>query len=178
MSEQTTHRLQTTTPLLTDEVAFYTFAREERQLIAVLAHLLMIEGENLHRFVDLVAPRASAAVETPSPGQLSLAQVYVEFAFLRDWWNKLLKDTAESRRGVLLDLIHRLPYGRDIPASIFPEDPEALNRRFISSSTRRRISQDQIQQPSHWSVKALDVVAREAGLGAEAFRNLCMLKWS
>ena len=53
-----------------------------------------------------------------------------------------------------------------------------MNRRFVGPGPSRRISPDQVEQPSHWGVKALDAVAREAGLSAAAFRDLCMLKWS
>ena len=110
-------------PLLNDEVAFYTFAREERQLMAVLAHLLMTEGENLRRFIALVGQGVAVPLGVPSSDGFELAQVYVEFAFLRDWWNRLGKDPNQDKRARLWSWFDGCHTARTFRRQYFPRTP-------------------------------------------------------
>ncbi len=70
---------------------FYLFCREERQLCALLAHLLMQKGQNLERFLALFDKQLQKEKLPPfsnSPAApVDKAQIYLEFAYLRDRWN-------------------------------------------------------------------------------------------
>ena len=71
---------------------FYTFLREERQFCFLFAFVLMQKGDAVSRFLDLIRQRQSpgeAVLPTPSGDALNRAEVYVEYAYLRDRWNSL-----------------------------------------------------------------------------------------
>ncbi|MGH7293735.1 MAG: hypothetical protein ACRELB_02325, partial [Polyangiaceae bacterium] len=75
---------------------YHTICREERNVVAMLYHLLM-DGPNLGRFLDLAGCRLPIVPEEMG--------VYFEYAFLRDLWNARVRDDAQVGRRLILDLL-------------------------------------------------------------------------
>jgi len=134
--------------LLARSALYRTFVREERQFCAALHHLLLVRGPNLTRFLDL-ANAAMVASGQPRFADrhgvdVSSAQVYVEFAFLRDYWDSLGLGVApnDARRTLLQEILGRLPNARGIEV---PNDPACLNKRF--GKGRNALPHTEIGQP-------------------------------
>jgi hypothetical protein len=157
--------------MLDSESHFYRFVREERLFCATLAHLLMQRGPNLAAFLDLInakVPHDSQLVTS----RLEEAQIYVEFTFLRDYWNSLGRDNDAKRRLVfaLLSKVDRLRHYHD---ESFPSTIPEFNEFFVGPFGGR-IRRD-IVYPGQWSVTTL---SERFGREPEEFRDFCRFKWA
>jgi len=120
---------------------YYTFNREERNLAAILYHLLLTGEQNLGRFLDLVDHKP----EWP----LSKCEVYYEYAWIRDDWHRkelvlkpdVVKQNAEKRNWV----VDRLPMGIKPPSS--DNEIRAWNEFF---GLVKNPSVEHIQSPANW----------------------------
>ncbi|MBA4180132.1 MAG: hypothetical protein C0506_06035 [Anaerolinea sp.] len=142
---------------------FYTFVREERQFCAVLAHLLMQKGPNLGAFLNVVNARTGSSYPTE---YLDEAEIYLEFAFLRDAWELLnaplshpgvrrtvgalasINQAKHTRIRLLLDRSGLTDF--DIPSAA---DPATFNERFMGRAGRS-VKHD-ISSPGRWSIPAM-----------------------
>jgi hypothetical protein len=150
---------------------YYQFVREERLFCAALAHLLMQKGPNLTTFLQLVNAKSAANSQLPLTG-LDEAEIYVEFAFLRDYWNSMGPNNDAKRRLIvdLLSRVHRLRHYQD---DSFPAAIADFNGFFVGPAGKR-ISND-IVNPGRWSVTTL---AEQFRSDPQEFRDFCRFKWS
>jgi len=154
-----------------DEGPFYEFVREERLFCAALAHLLMQRGPNLATFLRLVNARLLADSRLPT-ARLEEAQIYVEFTFLRDYWNRLGRDN-DAKRSLILRLLSRVDRLRCYEDESFPRTISAFNEFFMGEPGRR--IQDHIGYPGQWSVTT---IFQRFGRDPEEFRDFCRFKWA
>ena len=171
---------------LTDR-PFYTFLREERQFSFLLAFLLMQKGDALTRFLDLTRSQTGGALPVPTSVQLHNAEVYVEYAYLRDRWDSFLKidgitgvvapgarhEANLHKRAFIETLFRRVPSLVSLAAIVKPDRESEFNEYFMGKAGAR-ITRD-IASPALWSVAAL---CANFGTDPEVFRDLCKLKWS
>jgi hypothetical protein len=150
---------------------FFRFVREERLFCAILTHLLLQSGTNLRAFVDLIASRVRDGADLKE-ADFGGAEVYVEFTFLRDYWNSLGKDNKRKVTTVF-DLLSRVESLSGYKRADFPDSISDFNG-FFAGSWGRRISKDFVS-PGRWSVEAL---AEQFSDEPEVFRDFCRFKWS
>ena len=150
---------------------YYQFVREERLFCAALAHLLMQKGSNLTTFLQLVNAKSPADSQLPLT-RIDEAEVYVEFAFLRDYWHGLARDNDAKRR-FIFDLFSRVDRLRHYESDSFPSVIGEFNGTFMGSpGTRIR---NDIVYPGRWSVTGL---FERFGARPDEFRDFCRFKWS
>lgn len=145
---------------------YHVICREERNLCAVLYHLLLSNPENLPRFLKAIG-RAPVKLENP--------EIYVEYAQLRDIWYAFggskpsPEEKNQTRREFILDALDLQSSGDLRNLSV-----EEFNRFFVA---REPPSSDKIESPSNWSIMQLDKSfpkdSRESGRFIEAVR----FKW-
>jgi hypothetical protein len=158
---------------------FHKIVREERLFCTVLAHLLMQQGRNMEAFLKLINDRLPA-VSVLTPTNLTDAQVYTEFTFLRDHWDSLGREEGATRQAIndtkrqtifaLLGGVDGLSHYR---SEDFPESIPEFNARFMGP--RGLLVANDIVYPGQWNV---GVLATEFGARPEEFRNWCCFKWS
>jgi len=153
------------------ERPFYEFVREERLFCATLAHLLMERGPNLATFLNLTNARLPADSRLPT-ARLEEAQIYVEFTFLRDYWNRLGKDN-EGKRSFIFKLLSRVERLGCYEEGGLPDTISGFNEFFMGESGSR-IQRD-IGYPGQWSVATL---FERFGRDPEEFRDFCRFKWA
>jgi hypothetical protein len=156
--------------MLGNESPFYEFVREERLFCAVFAHLLLTGRSNLVSFLSLLNEREAPARRIGT-GSVEEAELYLEFTYLRDHWNRLGRDN-DKKRVLLARLLERVPSLQSIARDL-PEDISELNRRFLG--TRGAQIRQDIVMPGQWSVTALYEGFKST---PEVFRDLCRFKWS
>ena len=157
---------------------FYRFVREERQFCAALAHLLMQKGDNLLTFVQLINQQVESQVST---SRIVDVQIYVEFSFLRDYWNEISRDRNKvdanaAKRQWIFELMRKVPSLALLRSADFPESIPQFNASFMGKSGLRVLKD--IASPRLWSVGALDALSLQRGFSSEQFRDLCKFKWS
>jgi hypothetical protein len=157
--------------MLASERRYYQFVREERLFCAALAHLLMQKGPNLATFLELVNAK-SLADSQRALTDLDEAEIYVEFAFLRDYWNSIGPDNGAKRR-LILDLLSRVDGLRHYRNDSFPSVISEFNG-FFMGAPGTRIRND-IVYPGRWSVTGL---FERFGARPDEFRDFCRFKWS
>lgn len=171
------------------EKRYIELCREERNLAAVLYHLLQDE-ERLLAFLRL------AGVRDPDVAE---AEVYFEYACLRDLWaeasqspdahldsrNTRLRDAVVAMLQVAIQAVPSLSgkTGPEWASSGLPDLPplaggsspcEAFNRYFIGES--RPVSGHAIQMPARWDQAQFDRWAAHGGPGFAG--AVCLLKWA
>ncbi|MDD7968523.1 hypothetical protein [Actinomycetospora lemnae] len=132
---------------------YWTISREERNVVALLYAALLL-GDNVHRFLDLVAPDL--------PVERDQVAVYVEYAFLRDLWNVI--PPADTRRR---DFIISKLDTADVRA-LADAEPQAWNAHFGGTSTKYW------QSPSRWSVRSFHPHITDD----DEFLATCRFSWS
>jgi hypothetical protein len=149
--------------LLTWRAAYHTINREERNVAALLYHILLVNG-NLQRFLTTIDCRLPVVAD-------ELA-IYVEYALLRDLWRQIglteaIEEEANQRRR---DLIRQLlPLSN---ADILRATSEAdFNRYFIAE---HKVSRDTIQSPGAWNLLRLS----QSIADDQEFYQACMIKWA
>jgi hypothetical protein len=164
---------------------FYEFLREERQYCAVLAHLLMSRRDNVSKFVDLINRYLPETERFADDGE---AEIYLEYAYLRDTWDALKAELrVEPRRNratsydavnlkkreFVIDLLRRVPSLQGIAGSTLPETAMMWNEYFMGTAGRRIIRE--VASPALWSVAGLE---EQFGGEPDVFYDLCRVKWS
>ena len=134
---------------------YYLLCREERNLCAILYHLLLLDNNNVNSLLNLAKINWTAD---------STAEIYVEYSFLRDLW-KSVSDHDRKRR-FLLDV-----FG-------YPEDDRLrtvsyakFNEHFGATP---KASVKVIQSPSTWSMERYSM----QGHTNERFKKISYLKWA
>ncbi len=156
--------------MLASEKRYYTFVREERLFCALLAHLLLQKGNNLATFIELVNAKLPAPARLPVTG-LERAEVYLEFAYLRDYWNSLEQDNVR-KRDFIFKLLSQIVSLAEYQSSYFPSTIPEFNAFFMGD--RGRAIENDVVYPGQWSVAAL----AKRVLGNEQFKDVCRFKWS
>jgi hypothetical protein len=129
--------------MLTSQSRFYEFVREERVFAAVLAHLLMQRDANLSNFLTMINARLSEDRRL-ALGSLDEAQIYVEFSFLRDWWDSLGRNQTRSRqqandekRAFIKAAIKRLPSITQLPSlNLHADIPNSMGNSWANVALR------------------------------------------
>ena len=131
----------------------------------------MQKGSNLTTFLQLVNAKSRADSQLPLT-RLDEAEVYVEFAYLRDYWHSLEHDNDAKRR-FIFDLFSRVGRLRHYENDSFPSVIGEFNRTFMGSpGTRIR---NDIVYPGRWSVTGLFERFRAR---RDEFGDFCRFKWS
>jgi hypothetical protein len=150
--------------ILDRDWAYWSFCREERNFAAVLYHLLLC-GDNLQRFCDVVGYQA----------RLSDPAVYFEYAYLRDLWNGLggltkgssqLALVNSSKREAILELLNPSDAGRLATCSV-----QEFNQHFGAVP---KASTWCIQSPGAWSLSGFKHTITDPG----EFLRTCKFKWA
>ena len=139
---------------LGNQQPYYMLCREERNLCAILYHLLLLEN-NLNSFLKLAKVNWIAD---------STAEIYVEYSFLRDLWKSVWD--PEKKRRFLLDF---LGYPEDY--RLRTASYEKFNEQFGATP---KASVKCIQSPSTWSMERYN----KNGHTDERFRQISYLKWA
>jgi len=144
---------------------YHSLCREERNLCAVLYHLLAGNPENLSRFLKTIGHE---------PAKLDTAEIYVEYAHLRDIWHAFGKGKPsgvenETRREFILDALD-LQSREDLRNSSVQE----FNKFFVA---RTSPSSEVIESPSNWSIKQLAESFPDDSGGSKGFLRAARFKW-
>lgn len=150
---------------------YYQFVREERLFCGALAHLLMQKGSNLDAFFRLVNAELAADSKLPI-ADLESAEIYVEFAYLRDYWHSLERNNG-AKRSLIFDLLSKVGSLRHYQADSFPSMIAEFNTVFMGAQGES-IKND-IASPGRWSVTSL---FERFGTHPDEFRDFCRFKWS
>jgi hypothetical protein len=142
----------------------------------------MQRGANISNFLTMINARLSEHRRLPLDN-LDEAEIYVEFSFLRDWWDGLGRNETRSReqanhekRAFIKAAIKRLPSITRLRSLNLDADVPKFNGQFMGERGLKIVRD--IASPHHWSVAALDALAQERNLGSVAFRDLCKFKWA
>jgi hypothetical protein len=142
--------------------SYHLVNREERNLAAILYHLLM-KRENLEKFLQ--------KVDCKHP--ISDWSMYFEYAFLRDLWNsidKLPRNVQKEnalKRQIILDLLN--PDNSKFLATCSVRD---FNAYFGGG---KHPSPDYIQSPKTWSIIKFHTSISEQ---PHEFLKICKFKWA
>ena len=163
--------LEVVTVSILGESSFYQFVREERFFCSILAHLLMQDGGNLQSFLDLVGEKTG---DRPllKAADVQRTEIYLEFSFLRDYWEGLGRNNDAKRR-FIFDSLSKIESLRHYGQNDFPEEIREFNGHFMGERGRR-IRKD-IVFPGQWTVEALFQKFRHV---PDQFRDFCRFKWS
>jgi hypothetical protein len=156
-------------PKLAD-AEFFQFVREERMFCAAVAHLLLQRGNNIRLFIELINERLPSERRINSAGSDD-AEVFLEFTYLRDSWNRLERDN-DSKRRAIIGLLAKVGSLSAITSDL-PQEPARFNEYFMGERGFR-IKND-IVYPGQWSVAALHERFRG---DRTLFRDACKFKWS
>lgn len=133
--------------------------REERNLCAILFHMLLI-NDNIRPFMELLGNPFT------KPG--ADVNIYMEYAYARDLWNTMGRDTdanTDKKQFILNKLgLHRDKRFVDLSVVDFNETFGATPR----ASTKY------IQNPGRWTVKKL----AETLTSNDEFQRACVFKWA
>ena len=140
--------------VLGNQQPYYMLCREERNLCAILYHLLLL-GNNLNSLLKLANIDWIEELST---------EIYVEYSFLRDIWKSV--SDPEKKRRFLLDF---LGYPKD--ARLRTASYAKFNEHFGATP---KASTKCIQSPSTWSMERYN----QKGHTDERFRQISYLKWA
>ena len=157
--------------MLESRKKYYQFVREERLFCGALTHLLMQKGPNLATFLQLVDAKLPADSHL-SGSTLEEAEIYIEFAYLRDYWHSLEHDNGAKRR-LIFELLSRVDGLHRYHSDPFPNAVAEFNAIFMGVPGGR-IKND-IVSPGRWSVTGL---FERFGTHPDEFGDFCRFKWS
>lgn len=129
--------------------------REERNLAAILYHVLLLK-DNLSHFLALI--------QCPFEVAESEMGIYLEYAYLRDLWFQI--EDNETKRGLILELLK--------PVNVLElrqMDVSGFNRYFGAVP---KPSSKHIQSPGLWSVPRYNGTIADD----DEFLKVCMFKWA
>ena len=135
--------------------SFTAINREERNLAAVLYHVLLLE-DNLTRFLALI--------ECPFDVVEPEMAIFLEYAYPRDLWSQIKDNT--TKRGLILELLK-------------PSNMDALQAMSVCDFNKHfgavpRPSVKYVQSPGLWSVSRFNETIRDD----DEFLKTCMFKWA
>ena len=137
---------------------YYNINREERNLCAILFHLLLSE-DKLKKFLKIIDNRFP--VEEQHMG------IYFEYAFLRDIWENIpKKDGNETKKRIILDSL-QLSNKKDLETSSVEEFNDFFIQRKSKSSSKH------IENPGNWNINRIDKNFHDN----EEFIKICEFKW-
>ena len=120
---------------------YYEICREERNLCALLYHLLLKDRGNFKKFMKLIGAQSYNQEDV---------QIYLEFAYLRDIWKRFGEIDSEKknlrRRQFILNALQIEDHSKLRNCTV-----EEFNAAFTS-----RPSKKVIQSPSRWSITSFD----------------------
>ncbi len=121
---------------------YFTICREERNIAAILYHILLLEG-SMEKFLQVIAPKLIVNKQEWS--------IYFEYAFLRDIWNrgKLWGDNKDARNNKKREFIL---------SSINKENDEKISHAGIKDFNGffGCLSDANIVSPARWNLKKID----------------------
>ena len=139
------------------EGSYHEICREERNLSAILYHLLLLP-ENANRFLSLLDL-------SPDYGEDEL-EVYFEYSLLRDLWAvEVGRDVAKARKVILESL--------PLPEDLGLADASILELNELFGATPKA-SAEFIQSPARWSMDRF----RKNIEDDELFLEICRFKWA
>jgi hypothetical protein len=142
--------------LLDVDEPYWKFNREERNYAALLYYLLL-SGDNVSRFLD--------RIEYPF-ARTSTSAAYVEYAYLRDVWDRQAPHNR-AKRAIITELLATIDVRSLEDASV-----QDWNTHFgvgtpVASGTY-------VQSPSRWSITKYDAHIE----GNADFLATCRFKWA
>jgi len=142
--------------LLCDNKTYSSINREERNLVAILYHLLLVNN-NLQLFLN--------EIECQFPVKEDEMGIYFEYAFARDLWKII--ESNEKKREVICNYMteNRKDELRNI------ESIEEFNSYFVSNKS---VSKTTIQNPGRWNVSKL----METFNNEEELKKVLLFKWA
>lgn len=157
---------------------YHGIIREERNFAAVLYHYLLIEN-NLKAFLACVNE------EKFENANLKNAEVYFEFAYLRDWWHKLKEDDEKELAIDSLLGINGMEVRKVLEGIVSYNKCEKSVYNVFTGSEEKRIK-SATGSPSRWQmsqlVKQFDNIKSSSKESEENIKKLffrmCMLKWA
>ncbi len=145
-------------------VSYFKINREERNLCAILFHILLI-GNNLKLFLK--------KIDCNFPIIDSEKSIYLEYAFIREIWENIRKKNGISegniiKKKIILDILNlsKTRYLEEMSISNF-------NNFFVQSITRKPSSVE-IESPGNWSIAQFDKNVSDN----DEFLKVCKFKWS
>jgi hypothetical protein len=131
---------------------YYKINREERNLTAILYHLLLLD-DNLKLFLK--------KINNNIPINDSEIGIYFEYSFLRDLWNNIQNDN-DTKRKLILEFLK--PVNSDALSNM---DIVDFNKYFGAKS------ESYIESPGNWSIRNYDKTIIEN----DEFLEVCKFKW-
>ena len=143
------------------ELPYYQINREERNLCAILFHLLLL-GDNLKKFLEIIGSRF--LVDEQNMG------IYFEYAFLRDIWKKIppKPDANKTKKQIILNSL-QLSNKNDLEISSEKE----FNDFFIQRESKSSSSKKHIENPGNWNINCIDRNFQDN----DVFLEICKFKW-
>jgi len=153
---------------LEEKEPFYKFNREERNVAAILYHLLLVDG-NLARFADLVKANITTVTDQ--------VEVYYEYSYLRDLWHRTRDKDKQQQNDKRRELVRSFLTPR-IPALLQDDSVFQFNEALVGG----RASSTDIQSPGRWSVMKIAGLLPDDGCEASSdrceFLRTCRFKWA
>lgn len=157
---------------------YHGIIREERNFAAVLYHYLLIEN-NLKAFLACVNE------EKFENANLKNAEVYFEFAYLRDWWHKLKEDDEKELAIDSLLGINGMEVRKVLEGIVSYNKCEKSVYNVFTGSEEKRIK-SATGSPSRWQMSQLiaqlgknNPRSNKSGVDIKKlFFKMCMLKWA
>jgi hypothetical protein len=135
---------------------YYEINREERNVAALLYHLLLSK-KNLSVFLEDFGYNNE---------DFEKVELYFEFAYVRDLWKKLPNDN-DIKRDFIVDFL----VDKDVEQLIPKTGIKEFNTFF--GATRAK-SEKHIVSPANWSISGMSNKLKE---NQSLFEAVCMLKW-
>ncbi len=142
---------------LSQDESYFQFNREERNIAALLYHLLFV-GANLKRFYDLIGCEC--------PVNSADSEVYFEYAYLRDVWNAKVKDDSDLARRLILEFL-------DPPNRTKLETCSMFEFNVFFGAVPKA-SKTAIQSPGNWSISLF----KNTIPNNDFFLKVCKFKWA
>lgn len=147
---------------LAGDKPYYEINREERNVAALLYHLLL-QGDNLNSFLKLLDYDVSKVI----PSEIA---IYYEYAFIRDLWNSIDKTKNEEKRDFILQYLDLKEKNHSI---LFDKNNIQAFNRFFGAT--RALSSEHIVSPANWSINDMaDTIKNDH----ELLKKVCYFKWS
>jgi hypothetical protein len=152
--------------------SYYDIIREERNLTAILYHLLLID-DNLRKFLDLI----DADYLDKSHYEM---EVYYEYAFLRDLWHDIdekekcrTQDEANDikREYIIEFLDSKKGFGLE---SILGKSATSIHEFNEYFGATPKASSKFIQSPARWNIDRFNEDKKDMSL----LEEVCKLKWA
>jgi len=152
---------------------YYTFCREEQNVVALLYSLLLNNSSNLKMFLEFLKIKTTK-INTAN------SELYFEYAYVRDLWHQFTSKNIKQRiknndtkRNFILSYINskKIKIDNTIKNN---SSIEEFNNYFGC----RAKSKEHIESPSNWSVLKIKENIYDNFNEKKDFIELCKFKWS